>query len=88
MNPPARKGTQVLFSHNFGYLVQPLAFVPISRERVVTTEWQVRSVLGDCTSKAKVISIQAPQYRHVALISNFLDLANLRIKEEGTLATN
>ena len=70
------------FSHNFGYLVQPLEFAPISRERVVTTEWQVRTVLGDYISKAKVISVQAPQYRHVALISNFLDLANLSFKLE------
>ena len=47
-----------------------------------------RTVLGDCKSKAKVISIQAPQYRQYALISDFLDLANLSIREEALLATN
>ena len=72
--------------HNVGDLSQPLEFVPISRERVVPTRWQVLSVLGDCVSKAKVISIQAPQYRQSALISDFLHLANLSIREEATLA--
>ena len=70
-------------------LLQPLEFVPTSRERVIPMGWQVRSVLGDCISKAKVISIQAPQYRQFALISDFLDLANLSIrKKKTTLATN
>ena len=75
-------------SLNFGDLVQPLEFVPASRERLVPTEWQVRSVLGDCISKAKVISTQAPQYRQSALISDFLDLSHLSTREEATLATN
>ena len=52
------------------------------------TEWQVRTVLGNCISRAKVISIQAPQYRQHALISDFLDLAILSIREEAALATN
>ena len=86
--PSCEERNPSVFSHNVGYLVQPLAFVPISPERVVTTEWQVQTILRDYISKAKVISIQAPQYRHVALISHFLDLANLSKKEEGTLATN
>ena len=72
--------------HNFGDLLQ-LQFVPISREQVVPTEWQVRSVLGDCISKAKVISVQAPPYPQFALISDSLDLANLSIRDEPTLAT-
>ena len=55
---------------------------------MVPTECQVRKVLGDCLSKAKVISIQAPQYRQYALISYFLDLANLSTREEAALATN
>ena len=75
-------------SLNFGDPVQPHEFVPASRERMVPTEWQVRSVLGDCISKAKVISIQAPQYRQSALISDFLDLSHLSTREEATLATN
>ena len=62
--------------------------VPASRERVVPTEWQVRTVLGDCISRAKVIPAQAPQYRQHALISDFLDLANLSVQEEAALATN
>ena len=55
---------------------------------MVPTEWQVRSVLGDCISKAKVISIQTPQYRQSALISDFLDISHLSTREEATLATN
>ena len=55
---------------------------------LVPTEWQVRSVRGDCISKAKLISIQAPQYRQYALISDFLDLANLSVQGEAALATN
>ena len=54
---------------------------------MVPTEWQVPTVLGDCISKAKVISIQAAQYRQYALISDFLDLANLAIRLEAALAT-
>ena len=38
--------------------------------------------------KAKVLSIQAPQYRQYALISDFLDLAKLSIREEAALARN
>ena len=38
--------------------------------------------------KAKMLSIQAPQYRQCALISDFLDLAKLSIREETALATN
>ena len=74
--------------HNVGNLLQPLEFVPASRERVVPTEWQVQTVLGACISDAKVISIQAPEYRQYALISEFLDLANLSIRLEAILATN
>ena len=75
--------------HKFGNLLQPtLALVQDSRKHVVPTEWQVPTVLGDCTAKAKVISIQAPQYRQYASISDFLDLANLSMREEAALATN
>ena len=35
--------------HNFGNLLKPLEFVPASREQVIPTEWQVQTVLGDCT---------------------------------------
>ena len=75
-------------SHNLGNLLRPLELVPASRERVVPKEWQVRTVLGDCMSKAKVISIQAPHYRQYALFSDFLDLANLSIREGAALATS
>ena len=74
--------------HHFGILLRPLELVPSSREHVVPTEWQVPTVLGDCISKAKVTSIQAPQCRQYALISDFLDLANWSIQEEAALATN
>ena len=73
---------------NFGDLLQPLEFVPTSRERVIPTEWQVHSVLGDCISMAKVLSIQAPQFRQFALISDFPDVANSSQREEAALATN
>ena len=69
-------------------LLQQLDAIPASCERVVPTEWQVRTVLGDCLSRAKVIPAQAPQHRQYALISDFLDLANLSIQEEAALATN
>ena len=39
-------------------------------------------------AKAKVISLQAPQYRQHALISDFLNLAHLSLQEEAALATN
>ena len=32
--------------------------------------------------------MQAPQYRQFALISDFVDLANLSMQEEAALATN
>ena len=35
-----------------------------------------------------MISIRAPQYRQFALVSDFLDLANLSIREEAAMATN
>ena len=76
------------FIYNVGNLLEPLESVLYSRKHVVPTEWQVRTVLGDCVSKAKVVSIQAPQYRQHALISDFLDLANLSIREEAALAKN
>ena len=60
---------------NLGNLTQPLELVPDSRKHVFPTQWQVRTVLGDCISKAKAVSIQAPQYRQHALISDFLDQA-------------
>ena len=72
--------------HNIGNLVRPLEPVPASRERVVPTEW--RTFLEDCISRAKVIPGQAVEYRQYALISDFLDLANLSIKEEAAQATN
>ena len=87
LDPRAWQETHVDFQ-NFGNLLCPLELVPASRERVVPTEWQVRAVLGDCVSKGKVISIQAPQHRQYSLISDFLDLANLSIREEAALATN
>ena len=68
--------------------MRPLELVPASRERVVPTEWQVRTVLGHCTSGAKVIPIQAPQYRQYALVNDFLDLAHLSVREEEAVATN
>ena len=74
--------------HNLGNLLRHLELVQASRERVVPTEWQVRTVLRDCISKARVIPVQAPQYRQYALISDFLDLAHLSMQEEAALATN
>ena len=73
---------------NLGNLFRPLELVPASRERVVPTEWQIRTVLGDCISRARVIPVQAHQYRQDALISDFLNLAKLSIREEEVLATN
>ena len=47
MGTPAWQENQVDL-HNFGNLLRPLELVPAWRERVVPTEWQVRTVLGDC----------------------------------------
>ena len=76
------------FFHNLGNLLRPLESIPVLRERVVPTEWQVRTILADCISKARVITVQAPQYRQHALISDSLDLGNLSVQEEAALATN
>ena len=74
--------------HSLGNILRPLKSIPALRERVLPTEWQVRTVLGDCISRAKVIPAQALQYRQCALISDFLDLASLTIQEEAAFATN
>ena len=76
------------FRKMFVNFLCPLELVPASNEHVVPTEWQVRTVLEDCISKAKVISMQAPQYRQYALISDLLDIANLSVREEAAMATN
>ena len=55
---------------NLGNLLRPLKLVPASNERVVPTEWQVRTVLGDCTTRARVSPVQAPQYREVKYAIN------------------
>ena len=73
--------------HNLGNLLRPLESMPVSRERVVPTEWEVRTILGDCMSKARVITTQEPQYQKHALICDFLDLANLSVQDEAALAT-
>ena len=85
---PAWKKNPSGFFHNLGNLLRPLESIPVSCERVVPTEWQVRTILGDCVSKARVITVQAPQYREHASISDFLDLVNLSVQEEAALATN
>ena len=41
--------------HNFGNLLRPLELVPASREHVVPTESQVRTILGDCISKGVLL---------------------------------
>ena len=38
-------------------------------------------------SRARVVPVQAPQFRQYALISDFLDLAHLSFREEAALAT-
>ena len=88
MDSSAWKKTHKRIFHNLGNLLQQLEFVPDSRKHVVPTEFQVRTVLGECISKAKVISIQAPQYRQYAVISDFLDLVKLSFRDEAALATN
>ena len=48
-----------------------------------------RGAIGEETvSRARVTPGQEPQYRQHALISDFLDLAHLSIREEAALATN
>ena len=75
--------------NNLGNLLQPLESIPASRERVVPTEWKIRTVFGDCISRARVIPVPAHQYRQYALIRYSLDHApNLSIQDEPGLATN
>ena len=62
--------------------------MPVSRERMVPAKWQVRKILANCTSKAKVITIQAPQNRQHAFFGDFLYCAKLSVQEEAALATN
>ena len=76
------------FLNNLGNLFRPLEFVPASGERVVPTDWDVRTLLENCMSRARVIPVQPLQYRQYALISDFLDLAHLSTRKEGALATN
>ena len=52
VDPPAWRETQVDFL-KLGNLSRPLELIPASREREVPAEWQVRTVLGDCMSRAK-----------------------------------
>ena len=51
MDPPAKQNPKWIF-HNFGILLRPPELVPASRERLVPTEWKVRTDLGDHISKA------------------------------------
>ena len=69
--------------HNLDHLLRPLESMPVSWERVVPTERQVRTLLGDTVSKSKVMTVQAPQYRQHALISDFLDTNWIDHRPEG-----
>ena len=68
--------------------MRPLKLLPAWHEQVVPTEWQVQTVLGDFMSKARVVTCQAPRCRQCALISDFLYLASLSIREEAAVTTN
>ena len=75
--------------HNIGNLLRPLELVPASRERVFSYRMASTAQLSEIAySRAKVIPAQAPQYRQYALISDFLDLADLSTQEEAAVATN
>ena len=80
MDPPARQTIQVDFSQFW---------------RSLTTTWVRTSfawargsngMAGDCISKTKVISTEAPHNRQYALISDLLDLGNLSTREGAALA--
>ena len=61
-----------------------------SREHLVRTEWQVRTVLGDCTyPRQKWHQFERHSIGKTrSLISDFLDFSNLSIREEAALARN
>ena len=59
-----------------GNLLRPSKSISVSRERVIPTEWQVPTILGDCIPKVKVHTVHALQYREHTFISGFLDFAN------------
>ena len=71
--------------HNLSNPLRPLESVPASRERLVPTEWQVRTVLGVCIPRAEVIPAQAPQYPQRALLSDFLDLVQYEYKRRSSI---
>ena len=74
--PPAWRETEMDFSHSRQSFAST-GLVQASRERVIPTEWQARTILGDCNSRTKLIPAQAPLYQQSALVSGFLDFANL-----------
>ena len=80
-----RKSTTANGPSCVGNLLRPLESIPASRERVVPTEWQVRTILGDCKAKARVMTVQAPHCRQHALISDFLDLCQPEFTRRGRI---
>ena len=72
-DPSAWRKPKWIF-HNLGNLLRPLELIPASRERAVSTEWQVRT--------------EAHEHRQYVLISDFLYLADLSTDEEAASAKN
>ena len=60
--------------HNLANLLRPLETIPASRERVVPTEWQVRTIPRDCISKSDFLDLaQLSLQEEAALATNWID---------------
>ena len=65
-----------------------LESIQASRERVVSYRVASSNSTRNGMSKRRVNTVQEPQYRQHALISDSLDLPNLSLQQEATFATN
>ena len=82
MDPPSWRETQVDFSIS-AIVLRLLEFILASREQVAPTDWQVRTLLADCRSRAKMNPTPLSRHRQHALIIVFLELS-----VKAALATN
>ena len=88
MDPPAWRETQVDCSQSRQSFASTGVTTSLEWGEWFPQSGKYAQFLEDCTSRAKVIRAQAPQHRQYALISDFLDRANLIIQKEAALATN
>ena len=88
MGSPAWKETQVDFFIILAISYNHLSWFQTHANILFQQNGKFQQFLETVYPGKRTISIQAPQYRQHALISDFLDLAILRIRGEALLATN